>query len=492
MIDNASALRGISELRGYFRTNQTPIYFVSPTAFNLLGIDRWVRSFHYVNYFDSFDGGHPCVFVPTRAAHEPFNSIEDVCNYLLTHDEVRRFVGSRRPQGTGPPGKAVFVFFEEESERLAEGIGLQVALPSAELRHRLDSKIVTTRLGDAAGVPSVPNVLGRATTYPELLALAASASLGEDLVVQTPYGDSGKTTFFVRAERDWNAAAEEMEDQELKVMQRIQPRAVAVEACITRHGTVVGPLMIDLTGYPELTPYRGGWCGNDIFPGALSLRNREQAIDYTRRLGDRLAQEGYLGLLEVDYLVDVASGEIYLGELNPRLSGISSMTTVSASAYADMPLFLFHLAEYLGLEYEVDVDEINRRWGSDRLTDVWGQIILKEPDDIVELLTDAPKSGIWRVDEDGDMRGGWPADDWHNLRDEAEGFYLRILGPGDYRYRGADLGILVTRTRMQTDDGQLTERCRRWISAIRSRFAGTAVERLDEQPAHDALAFKSS
>ena len=36
-------LRGTSDLRGYFRTNRTPIYFISPTAFNLLGIDRWVR-----------------------------------------------------------------------------------------------------------------------------------------------------------------------------------------------------------------------------------------------------------------------------------------------------------------------------------------------------------------------------------------------------------------------------------------------------------------
>jgi hypothetical protein len=66
------------------------------------------------------------------------------------------------------------------------------------------------------------------------------------------------------------------------------------------------------------------------------------------------------------------------------------------------------------------------------------------------------------------------------------------LGPGDHRYRGADLGILVTRARMQTDDGQLTERCRQWIGAIRSKFAGDPVEPDYEPPAHDALAFKSS
>ena len=37
--------------------------------------------------------------------------------------------------------------------------------------------------------------------------------------------------------------------------------------------------------------------------------------------------------------------------------------------------------------------------------------------------------------------------DWHTVVDEQEAFYLRIAGAGDYRYQGADLGILVTRGR---------------------------------------------
>ena len=69
-----------------------------------------------------------------------------------------------------------------------------------------------------------------------------------------------------------------MADEQLKVMKRINNQAAAVEAVITRHGTVVGPFMTDLTGYPELTPYKGGWCGNDLFPEALSETQRATAI----------------------------------------------------------------------------------------------------------------------------------------------------------------------------------------------------------------------
>ena len=83
------ALRGIPEIRAFFRTNPTPIYFISPTPFNLLGIDRWLRNFFNVNYFDSFEGNHPRVFVPQGRPYREFESMEEICTYLLRHKEVR-------------------------------------------------------------------------------------------------------------------------------------------------------------------------------------------------------------------------------------------------------------------------------------------------------------------------------------------------------------------------------------------------------------------
>jgi biotin carboxylase len=481
-------LRGISEIRAFFRTNQTPIYFVSPTAFNLLGIDRWVRNLFYVNYFDSFEGTHPRVFVPQERPYREFESMEDICNELLANREVNEEIARR-----GPGGKAVFVMFDEETEALAAKAGVEVALPSAELRHRLDSKIVTTQLANDAGVPSAPNTLGHATTYAELLALADEAGLGSDLVVQTPYGDSGKTTFFIQTEADWDRNADDLAAEELKVMKRINCAASAIEAVLTRHGTVVGPVMRDLTGHPELTPHKGGWCGNDIFPEALSPEHRERARILTQRLGERLAKEGYRGFFEVDYLADLDTGELYLGELNPRISGVTSMTNVTAGAYADMPLFMFHLLEYLDVDYEIDVEEINTRWAQASSVDIWSQLIVKQTHDTVELINDAPRTGIWKLDDEtGAVTFRRWANDWHSLQDESEAFYLRVLGPGDYRYKGADLGVIVTRSRLQDENDQLTERARTWIGGINAQFDGTALQADDEPPHHDALAFKST
>jgi biotin carboxylase len=482
---STSRLHGVSELREYFRTNRQPIYFVSPTAFNLLGIDRWVRNFRYVCLYDSFEGSHPNIVVPGDRRAPEFESIEDICNYLLRHPEVAAMM-----RAEDPGGLATFVMFDAETEELAASLGLRVAHPPAELRHRLDSKIVTTRLGNAAGVPSVPNVLGRAATYAELLELADRAGLGSDLVVQLPYGDSGKTTFFIRNDADWQASAagDQLSSAELKVMRRIDHRAIAVEAVLTRHGTIVGPLMNDITGHPELTPYRGGWAGND-YPATMTIDQKLRARELTRRLGAELAGEGYLGFFEVDYLVDTTTGELYLGELNPRISGISSMTNVTAGAYADMPLFLFHLLEYLDLDYDIDVDEINARWSREAAVDVWSQIIIKETSPAVDLLTRTPRTGIYTLAPDGSADFRRQASDWHGIVRESEAFYLRILAPGDFRYKGADLGALVTRGRLQTDDNRLERRCTDWISGLRAQFSGTPVVPL-QSPAPVRESFK--
>ena len=67
-----------------------------------------------------------------------------------------------------------------------------------------------------------------------------------------------------------------------------------------------------------------------------------------------------------------------------------------------------------------------------------------------------------------------------------------MLAPGDYTYPGADLGVLVARSRMQDDDSRLTERAQQWIAGIKSQFAGKPLEPEEEPPPAGALAFKTA
>lgn len=470
-------LRSIADIRRFFLTNETPIYFVGATNFNLLGLDEWVKGLKYINYIDCFDKQHPNVFVPDEMPHEVFQSIEEITNYLLEHKEVGSYVKKR-----GPGGKALALMFDEQTEELARELNLELCFPPAALREHLDNKVVTTQIASEAGVESVPHVLARVESYEALREVARD--LGPDLVVQLPFGDSGHTTFFISHEEDWHKYAEEIvKEPVVKIMKRIHCRETAIEGCVTRYGTIVAPLMTELVGFPELTPYKGGWCGNEIFPNAFTSAIRKKAQKMAFDIGERLKQEGYRGYFELDLLLDEDTGQIYLGELNPRFTGASSLPNHAVFALADAPLFLFHLLEWFDVEYKISTRQINQRWARAESIDSWSQMVIKHTAHTLDTITKAPPTGIWHMDDEGNVHFSRYSTYRRAVESEAEAFFLRISNVGDYQYEGADLGILVTRGRLMTPDFELTERARAWIRGIRAHFDAQAVPVIQEIPA---------
>jgi hypothetical protein len=84
--------------------------------------------------------------------------------------------------------------------------------------------------------------------------------------------------------------------------------------------------------------------------------------------------------------------------------------------------------------------------------------------------------------------------DWHQLQNESEAFYLRIYGAGDYRWKGADLGVLVTKGRLQRTTAKgaasLTIHAKHLVDAIRAQYVGTPL--VPPAPAPRSAGVKSS
>lgn len=473
-VTTTKVLNGVPDIRRFFYKNETPIYFISATNFNMLGADEWIKGFKFICYIECFDGQHPNVFSPKEEIpHDEFTSIEDINNYLLQHPEVQDYLTTRKKGKS--PGKAMFLMFDEKTEKLAKKLGLQIMFPSAKMRNFMDNKVNTNRIAEKAGVPCVPYVLSPVLDYAHLKKV--SKVLGNDLVIQTPFGDSGHTTFFISNEEEFKKYEEEIvKEKEVKIMKRINCRGSAIEACVTRHGTIVAPLMTELVGFKELTPYKGGWCGNEIYPNAFSPEIRKKATKYTQLFGDQLRKEGYKGYFELDFLIDQDNGEIYLGELNPRVTGASSITNHAVFALADAPLFVFHILEWMDVEYNLNVKEINARWALQENIDGWSQLIIKHTEDTIEYVSEAPKSGIWKMFDNGHIQ--FDRMDTHRraVETENEAFFLHIAKEGDYLYEGADMGILVSRGRMMSDNFQLNTRAKNWIKAIREKYVSQVIE----------------
>jgi len=461
-------LNGLTDIYKFFRTYQKPIYFVSATPFNILGLGQLVPTLRYINYFDCFDGVHHRIVTPRDRGAPEFTCLEDVVNYLLVNKENHDYFAKQEQDG-----HMLAVMFNEKTEQIAKEMGINIAMPSHKLRNHLDSKIVTTKIANEAGVASVPNVLGTADSYQELTELAKSNKLGKELVVQTPYGDSGKTTFFIANEAEWDKHAKLIIGQEIKVMKRIDPRCGTVEAVATKHGTIVGPILSELVGHKELTPFKGGWCGNEGFVNILNPSARLKLERMVKKFGERLYKEGYKGTFCIDYLIDKKDNRMYLGELNPRISGASPITNLLTQKYGGVPLLMFHLLEHMGIDYDINIRDIQKRW---RDYDTWSQVIFKHTGDDVRMLNQVPRSGIWKTNDNNDVELVRRTADWSNVSGMEEAFFLRILGPGEYIYKGADMGVLLVRGHLQSEDDQLTSRAKDWVTAMKSQFQSSSID----------------
>ena len=185
-------------MRRFFCRNQRPIYYISATNFNLQGMDEWVANFRSICHVDCFDGRHPNVFVPRERPHDQFTSIEDINNYLLRHPDVVDYIKVRGDKCGKPV--AVFLMFDERTEELCDDLGLDIWFPPAKLRAALRQQgrdRAHRREGRRAQRAQ------RARAGEELSEAARGgeeAGLGKHLVVQTAYGDSGHTTFFISSQ----------------------------------------------------------------------------------------------------------------------------------------------------------------------------------------------------------------------------------------------------------------------------------------------------
>src|SRR5262249_13236512 len=111
----------------------------------------------------------------------------------------------------------------------------------------------------------------------------------------------------------------------------------------------------------------------------------------------------YRGCFGLDFLLDQDSGTLYLGELNPRLTGATPLTSQAALERGLPPLVLYHLAEWLRIDVPVDVQEFNAAWLGPRASAGWGQMILCHRGPAPAVVAVAPRSGIWRLAEDGSV-----------------------------------------------------------------------------------------
>jgi hypothetical protein len=273
----------------------------------------------------------------------------------------------------------------------------------------------------------------------------------------------------VANETAWDRIADSVRrERAVKVMMRIRCQSFTQEACLTRWGTVVGPLLHELIGLPELTSDKGGWCGNQLAAGTVSRELECRARSYTRKLGEQLRQLGYRGCFDVDYLRDRDTGALYLGELNPRISGATPLTSLSYLASGQLPLALFHLLEYSDADFDLtSLIEVQEQLAVDT---PWSSLIVKYRAERNAQVATGVRGGIWKRDKSGNVRFDRSGSRCLALTGADEALVQRTARPGLRIGPGYDIARIIVRDRVLDANGHLNARARAWVQGVEAHI----------------------
>lgn len=463
-------LSNFEEIKQYFRNSNHHYLFVSPTNFNVLGIEKWVSGWTNVSLIDVFDGNSEATILPSTTQFPVFDNVEAVNEFLLQDKNCQLFIKSQKNKKL----ECLFLFYSEHLENIVREMGLKLIMPDHKLVKHVDNKIVTTELAEQANVPCVPNAIGEIDSYAKLMSTAEEHNLGTHLVIQKSYGDSGKTTYFVSTPEDFENIRLKIKGEKVKIMKYIRCISTAIEGCATRSGTFVGPLLGELIGEPTLTPYPGGWCGNQFNQHLFSPETRRKARILTEQFGNTLYKEGYRGYFEVDYLIDLDTNELYLGELNPRLTGITAITNLSQFCRSHVPLLMLHLLEFSEQEFDLAPQDYNEPASLAGACEDSGQLIVKHLKKDMEYVIEAPVTGVYRIIENSGLLSLeliHASEDRYDAQAPDEVFLFRVMNADEFTYEGADLAIVFTNFSYTDKLGKIHDNTLALISAIRQLFS---------------------
>jgi hypothetical protein len=450
------------QLFHHFAASDRKYVFTSLTPIHLLGLQKHIKGLTFLNPTDLLNDQLPELLTPdVDDANKSFSPTT-----FLNRGSVRDLI-EKKLQGASAP----FLFFTVETEKAAKKAGLTVCFPPARIRRKIENKCTGKRLAVQAGVKTVPHLIQKITSYDHLRE-ATTKYLGIDLVIQLPYGNSGLTTFFISNEADYDQYAEKIEqEKEVLIMKKLRsPAGIALEACITDAGIIVGIPMRETIGVPALTPLKGAWCGNQM---GSRLFSRQQ-IDYLREAAMKLCTvikkmyPQYFGCIEFDFLLEKGDLVPYFGEINARLTGATPLTNQT-----NFPLFLFHLAQFERLKLGLDFGTLNAELMDH--VDTWSSLIIKHIMSESKRIRSLPQAGIYVVRQ-GKLVFHRASADPAGIKTNRELFLIPEVSPNDITKKSDILiRVYIRGTTTKKGVNELNERASTIVHAIREATVLTDV-----------------
>lgn len=366
-------IHDLPSLKEFFKNNvKTPIFGVGVYAFDRVGLEDVIPDYHLLSLRYSLDTKiiekNIRVFSLERGMGIKHINMPRNSTTVLAHPITKDYLSAFKAPA--------LITYKSSSkmERICRDNGWTLVAPPIKFGKKLlEDKVKFRKILDQIGVRTPP---GEIALVKNLGFHALEKKYGLPFVLQHPRRGGGKGTFFIKSQDDWHNAIEKLQAHEkegekaLEDVSRLEIIAAkyingpspSITGCVTRHGTISTCPQYQLIDIAQLyNPQKGSglFCGHDWSSSNFSEHILDQAYSSVRKIGGYFKTLGYRGIFGIDFVLNENTKELYVTECNPRLLGSFPTLTMAQLLNNEPPIIAFHLLEYLNIDYEIDIENIN-------------------------------------------------------------------------------------------------------------------------------------
>ncbi len=211
----------------------------------------------------------------------------------------------------------------------------------------------------------------------------AQQKYGQNIIIQTHFGWAGNSTFCFS---DYSQIPGVLYGVKAKFSPLIQGYSLLNNCCVYQNNLLQSPPALQYTGLFPYTHNPFSTVGRQ-WPSTAP----KQVIDQVHQITTQFFQKillplHYRGFFGLDFLVG-QDNQVYLLECNPRLTASFAFYTSIEQKNGLIPLFYFHLAEFINSKLEIDIQKQQERFDNPSIIgseitsrNASGQIIYKHHD----------------------------------------------------------------------------------------------------------------
>jgi predicted ATP-grasp superfamily ATP-dependent carboligase len=365
-------IRNLITLKLFFQQIKTPIFGVGVYAFNRLCLENIISNYRILALRYSLDTKIIEKDIKvlslekgmgTKHIREPRNATT-----VIRHSKTKKYLKKFKN-----PAILVYKPSTKMEQTCQKNNWLLMANPSNFGKELFEDKIKFRRILQNLDLPVIPS---KVTSIDKLHYGHLINKYGLPFVIQHPTKGGGKGTFFINNQEDFDKAFKKLTkkwdpENEKKVVpptkvivaQFIQGPSPSITGCVTKHGILSTNLQYQILDIPQLyNPQKGSglFCGHDWTNSNFDPEISQQAYTFVEKVGQYFKQLDYKGIFGLDFVLDKDNKKLYALECNPRLLGSYPTLNMAQLLNNEPPILAFHVLEFLGIDYQIDLEEINR------------------------------------------------------------------------------------------------------------------------------------